>query len=89
MFTPWFTQSQQMLEPWQRAWKEQVRHVERAFGLAADAGQAGFERSTAAVDEAARLAKSTLAYGHELGKQWRELQLGALRSLTGTPSSDG
>jgi hypothetical protein len=86
MFTPWFTQSQQMVEPMQRAWKEQARQVERAYGLAAEASQQSFERSTAAVDEAARLAKSALSYGHELGKQWRDLQLGALRSMTGMPS---
>lgn len=78
MFNPFFTQPQHF-EPFQRAMKEQLAQAERlATGIAA-AQDAGFERSSAALDEWTALAKANLGYARELGKQWRETSLAAMR----------
>ena len=83
MFNPWFSQSQQFAEPFQRAAKEQARQWERAATLGSEAQQAAFERTSVAFDESTKLARASLGYLHDLAKACGELQLSALRQLTG------
>ncbi len=88
MFTPWFTQSQQMAEPVQRMVKEQLAQMERFAAMAAEAQRLGFERAAAAIDESGKLAKSSLVYAEELGKHWRETALAAAKqAMTGFPGA--
>ncbi len=79
MFSPWFTQSQQFAAPMQQMMTEQLAQLERLTRLLSDAHDVGFERGAAAIDESAKLAKSSLVYAQELGKQWREAGLAAAK----------
>ena len=73
------SQSQQWFSPWSRAWQEQIERWEAAVTEMGKLETKGFEQVCANVDEAARLAKESAAYGNLLAAQWRKLALDAAR----------
>jgi hypothetical protein len=73
------SQVQQMMNPWYRAWQEQIERWESAMTELGKVETKGFEQVCANVDEAARLTKESTAYANLLAAQWRKLALDSTR----------
>jgi hypothetical protein len=73
------SQSQQWAASWQKAWQDQFERWNAAFAEMGKVETKGFEQVCANVDEAARLAKESAAYGNLLAAQWRKLAVDAAR----------
>jgi hypothetical protein len=73
------SQTQQFMNPWYRAWQEQIERWEAAMSELGKVETKGFEQVCANVDEAARLTKESTAYGNLLAAQWRKLALDSAR----------
>jgi hypothetical protein len=73
------TQVQQSGALWQKVVSEQI---DRWDGMLSQFGKLetkGFEQVCANIDEAARLAKESAAYGNLLSAQWRKLAVDSTR----------
>ena len=74
-----FAQMTKAFEQWQKMTDESI-HRATAFYAEVDKLEAkGIERTTVAIDEVSVNFKETLAYGAQLGAEWRKLSLDAIK----------
>ena len=86
-FNP-FEHMTKAFEQWQKMTDESLQRASTFYGEVDKLEAKGIERSTVAVDEVAVNFKETLAYGAQLGAEWRKLSLEAIKqaSTAFTPS---
>lgn len=66
-------------EAWQKAATDSFARAASFYGEMDKLEAKGVERTTVAIDEMAVLSKETLAYGMQLGAEWRKLTLESLK----------
>jgi hypothetical protein len=79
MFWTGFDATGNVQGAWAKVWKDQLERLETMGKEIERVEQQSFEKATEVVDESARLAKETFAYGHKLGAEWRKASLEAAR----------
>lgn len=77
-----FAQMTRAFEQWQKMTEESIQRATAFYGEVDKLEAKGVERSTVAVDEVAVNFKETLAYGAQLGAEWRKLTLEAIKQST-------
>jgi hypothetical protein len=88
MFFQPFTQSQQFFTAWQQMVRDHLVRVEALSSQIAEAEQQGYERAGEAVDEWAKLMKSSLDYAQKLNGEWRKQTIEATKQAS-TVASGG
>jgi hypothetical protein len=83
------TQVQQFATFWQKAFGEQLDRWDTMMTEVGKLETKGFEQVCANVDEAARLAKESVAYTNLLGAQWRKLAVDSARQALDLTSVKG
>ncbi len=73
------TQSQQIGEVWEKTVGDQVARLESFYAEVGKLESSGIAQVTAGLDEAARLAKESVAFAQQLAQQWRKLALETTR----------
>jgi hypothetical protein len=77
-----FAHMTKAFEQWQKMTEESI-HRAQAFYAEVDKLEAkGVERTTVAIDEVSVNFKETLAYGTQLGAEWRKLSLDAIKQAS-------
>jgi hypothetical protein len=77
-----FAHMTKAFEQWQKMTEESI-HRAQAFYAEVDKLEAkGVERTTVAIDEVSVNFKETLAYGTQLGAEWRRLSMEAIKNAT-------
>ncbi|MBX3190362.1 MAG: hypothetical protein KF819_25405 [Labilithrix sp.] len=70
-----FGQMNKAFEAWQKAANDSFARATAFYGEMDKLESKGIERTAVAIDEIAVLQKETLAYGAQLGAEWRKLTL--------------
>ena len=83
-----FAQMTKAFEQWQKMTEESIQRASAFYGEVDKLEAKGIERTTVAIDEVSVNFKETLAYGAQLGAEWRKLSLEAIKQATAavTPS---
>jgi len=79
MFFPQFTQPQQIFDAWRKMVTDHISRLEALEAQFRTTEEQTAERTTEAIDEAAKLMKTSLSYTAELGAQWRKQTLEATK----------
>ena len=75
-------------EMWRKMTDDSIARMSAFYAEVDKIEAKNIERAEAAVNEAAKLTKETLAYGTELAAQWRKLSLEAVqRAAAETPKA--
>ena len=74
-----FAQMTKAFEAWQKMTQESIERATSFYGEVDKLEAKGVERTTVAIDEISVNFKETLAYGAQLGAEWRKLTLGAIK----------
>ena len=74
-----FAQMNKAFEQWQKMTAESIQRATAFYGEVDKLEAKGVERSTVAIDEISVNFKETLAYGAQLGAEWRKLTLDAIK----------
>ena len=77
-----FAQLTKSFEAWQKMTEESIRRATAFYGEVDKAEAKGVERTTLAIDEVSVNFKETLAYGAQLGAEWRKLSLDAIKQAS-------
>ncbi len=77
-----FAQMTKAFEQWQKMTEESIQRASAFYGEVDKLESKGIERTTVAIDEVSVNFKETLAYGAQLGAEWRKLSLEALKQST-------
>lgn len=64
---------------WTKAWFEPLERIEAVYEQMAKMQSASLDQARKNVDEAARLAKESIAYAEQLTAQWRALSFDAAK----------
>ena len=74
-----FAQMTKAFEQWQKMTEESIQRASAFYGEVDKLESKGIERTTVAIDEVSVNFKETLAYGAQLGAEWRKLTLQAMQ----------
>jgi hypothetical protein len=74
-----FAQMTKAFEAWQKMTEESIHRATAFYGEVDKLEAKGVERTTVAIDEISVNLKETLAYGAQLGAEWRKLTLDAIK----------
>ena len=74
-----FAQMTKAFEQWQKMTAESITRATAFYGEVDKAEAKTIERSAVAIDEISVNFKETLAYGAQLGAEWRKLSLEAIK----------
>ena len=74
-----FAQMTKAFEAWQKMTQESIQRATSFYGEVDKLEAKGVERTTVAIDEISVNFKETLAYGAQLGAEWRKLTLDAIK----------
>ena len=77
-----FAQMNKAFEQWQKMTAESIQRATAFYGEVDKLEAKGVERSTVAIDEISVNFKETLAYGAQLGAEWRKLSLDAIKNAS-------
>jgi hypothetical protein len=69
-------------EQWQKMTEESITRAQAFYGEVDKLEAKGIERTTVAIDEVSVNFKETLAYGAQLGAEWRKLSLDAIKQAS-------
>ena len=69
-------------EQWQKMTEESIARATAFYGEVDKLEAKGVERTTVAIDEVAVNFKETLAYGAQLGAEWRRLSMDAVKKAS-------
>lgn len=78
-----FAQMSKAFEQWQKMTEESIQRANAFYGEVDKLEAKGIERTTVAIDEVSVNFKETLAYGAQLGAEWRKLTLQAMQQASG------
>jgi hypothetical protein len=77
-----FAQMTKAFEQWQKMTAESIQRASSFYGELDKLEAKGIERGTVAIDEVSVNFKETLAYGAQLGAEWRKLSLEAIKQAS-------
>jgi hypothetical protein len=77
-----FAHMTKAFEQWQKMTEESIARATAFYGEVDKLEAKGVERTTVAIDEVAVNFKETLAYGTQLGAEWRRLSMEAIKNAT-------
>jgi hypothetical protein len=77
-----FAHMTKAFEQWQKMTQESIARATAFYTEVDKLDAKGVERTTVAIDEVAVNFKETLAYGAQLGAEWRKLQMEAIKQAT-------
>ena len=77
-----FAQMNKAFEQWQKMTAESIQRATAFYGEVDKLEAKGIERTTVAIDEVSVNFKETLAYGAQLGAEWRKLTLDAIKQAS-------
>jgi hypothetical protein len=78
-----FAHMTKAFEQWQKITEESIARANAFYGEVDKLEAKGVERTTVAIDEVAVNFKETLAYGAQLGAEWRRLSMEAIKNASG------
>jgi hypothetical protein len=78
-----FAHMTKAFEQWQKMTEESIARATAFYGEVDKLEAKGVERTTVAIDEVAVNFKETLAYGAQLGAEWRRLSMEAIKNASG------
>jgi len=82
-----FAQMSKAFEAWQKVSEESFARAAAFYGEVDKLESKGIERTAIAIDELAVLQKETLAYGAQLGAEWRKLAMDSIRQASSAVSA--
>jgi hypothetical protein len=77
-FNPWG----QVFETWQKMAEESLARTNAFYAEFEKAEAKHMEQMVSAIDEMAKLQKQSIAYGAQLGAEWRKMSLDAFHKAT-------
>lgn len=77
-----FGQMSKAFETWQKMAEESFARANTFYGEVDKLEAKGVERTAVAIDELAVLQKEALAYGAQLGVEWRKLAIESIRQAS-------
>ena len=77
-----FAHMTKAFEQWQKMTEESFARAAAFYGEVDKLEAKGIERTTVAIDEVAVNFKETLAYGAQLGAEWRKLSMDAMKKAS-------
>ncbi len=77
-----FAHMTKAFEQWQKMTEESIHRASAFYAEVEKLEAKGVERSTVAIDEVSVNFKETLAYGAQLGAEWRKLSLDAIKNAS-------
>jgi hypothetical protein len=82
-----FSQWGKMFEAWQQATDDTIARTNAFFAEVEKAEAKRLERAESVIEEMAKLQKETLAYGAQLGTEWRKVTIEAFQKATSFATS--
>jgi hypothetical protein len=82
-----FSQWGKMFETWQQVTDDTIARTNAFFAEVEKAEAKRLERAGSVIEEMAKLQKETLAYGAQLGTEWRKVTLEAFQKATSYATS--
>jgi hypothetical protein len=77
-----FAHMTKAFEQWQKMTEESIARATAFYGEVDKLEAKGVERTTVAIDEVSVNFKETLAYGAQLGAEWRKLSMDAIKQAS-------
>jgi hypothetical protein len=77
-----FAHMTKAFEQWQKMTQDSIARATAFYGEVDKLEAKGVERTTVAIDEVAVNFKETLAYGAQLGAEWRKLSMDAIKQAS-------
>ncbi len=77
-----FTQMQQNMGLWTKAWDEQLARMTAVSEEIGKFEHKGVAQATTAVDEMAKMTRESFAYGSLIAAEWRKVTLDAAKRTT-------
>ncbi|MBW2457445.1 MAG: hypothetical protein JRI68_23260 [Deltaproteobacteria bacterium] len=82
MFYPNFAQPQQFFDMWKKMVEGHITRLEALNEQMSSASELSVTKATEAIDETAKLMKSSLSYTQELASEWRKQSLEVTKQAT-------